>query len=143
MTGDSFAMNGNLQWGHGLDGTQTYKSLQTRPAQAEYQPRDSSKMTNAVRTAVRFPMTLPMHVQTATGLIEVRTDNISSNGILFSGPELPGVDSQIEFTIQMPAVIMGTLDDVLVHCLGRVVRHQTVQGVSQAAAIIDQYFMRA
>jgi hypothetical protein len=35
------------------------------------------------------------------------------------------------------------LKDVYVHCLGRVVRHQELDGESQAAAIIDEYFMRA
>jgi len=75
-------------------------------------------------------------------MLDATTDNISANGILFSGPELPGVDSQIEFTIRMPAAVMGTSDDVSVHCIGRVVRHEQHGDESQAAAIIDEYYMR-
>jgi hypothetical protein len=97
---------------------------------------------NPVRTAVRFPMKLSLRLRTASGILDATTDNISANGILFSGPELPGVDSQIEFTIRMPAAVMGTSEDVSVHCIGRVVRHEQHGGESQAAAIIDEYYMR-
>jgi hypothetical protein len=87
-------------------------------------------------------MKLSLRLRTASGILDATTDNISANGILFSGPELPGVDSQIEFTIRMPAAVMGTSDDVSVHCIGRVVRHEQHGGESQAAAIIDEYYMR-
>ena len=95
-----------------------------------------------LRTAVRFPMQLALRLMTSTGMMEATTDNISANGLLFSGPDLPKVDSRIEFTISMPAAIMGTPGDVSVHCVGRVVRHQQHGDGSQAAAIIDEYFMR-
>jgi len=98
--------------------------------------------TDPVRTAVRFPMQLPLQVKTPDGLLEARTDNISANGILFSGAELPAVDSKIEFTIQMPAGVMGTPNDVAIHCIGRVVRHQRIGDETQAAAIIDEYFLK-
>jgi len=87
-------------------------------------------------------MKLSLRLRTASGMLDATTDNISANGILFSGPELPGVDSQIEFTIRMPAAVMGTSDDVSVHCIGRVVRHEQHGDESQAAAIIDEYYMR-
>jgi len=87
-------------------------------------------------------MKLSLRLRTASGILDATTDNISANGILFSGPELPGVDSQIEFTIRMPAAVMGTSDDVSVHCIGRVVRHEQHGDESQAAAIIDEYYMR-
>lgn len=99
--------------------------------------------TNALRTSVRFPMKLALHVTTSHGTLEALTNNISANGILFTGPKLPGIDSQIEFTIQMLAAILGTQGDVYVHCVGRVVRHQEQEGESQAAAIIDEYYLRA
>ncbi len=98
---------------------------------------------NPLRTAVRFPMKLSLRLTTTAGTLDAMTDNISANGILFTGPELPGVDSQIEFTIRMPASVMGTAEDVTVHCLGRVVRHQVHEGEAKAAAIIDEYYMRA
>ncbi len=95
-----------------------------------------------LRTSVRFPMKLSLQLETSCGTVEATTDNISANGILFTGPNLPGVDSRIEFTIRMPAAILGTPEDVSVHCIGRVVRHEQIGGESQAAAIIDEYMMR-
>ncbi len=99
--------------------------------------------TDQVRTAVRFPMRLPLQVTTEQGEIDAQTENISANGILFTGPTLPAVDSRIEFTIRMPAAIMGTDEDVAIQCVGRVVRHQRQGDEIQAAAIIDEYSLRA
>ena len=96
-----------------------------------------------VRTAVRFPMQLGLLIRTAHGEIEAVTDNISANGILFTGKTLPEVDSLIEFTITMPAAVMGTPEDVSVQCVGRVVRCQQHGDDMQAAAIIDEYSLRA
>lgn len=95
-----------------------------------------------MRTAVRFPMKLALRVRTADAILDAMTDNISANGILFTGEKLPAVDTQIEFTIKMPASVMGTPNDVSIHCIGRVVRHQQVGNEAQAAAIIDEYFLR-
>jgi hypothetical protein len=99
-------------------------------------------VTDPVRTAVRFPMKLGLRLKTDTGEIEAVTENISSNGILFGGDHLPEVNSRIEFTIEMPAAVMGSANDVLIHCIGRVVRHQTQGGTKQAAAIIDEYYLK-
>ncbi len=99
--------------------------------------------TDQVRTAVRFPMKLALTLKTSQGTVEAVTENISANGILFTGLRLPKVDSQIEFTIRMPAGVMGTLEDVSIDCIGRVVRHQRHGEEAQAAAIIDEYTLRA
>ncbi len=98
--------------------------------------------TDQVRTAVRFPMKLALQITTADGTVQATTENISANGILFTGENLPVVDSRIEFTIKMPGTVMGTPEDVLIQCIGRVVRHQIHDGEYQAAAIIDEYFLR-
>jgi hypothetical protein len=95
-----------------------------------------------VRTAVRFPMQLALKVKTATGHIDAVTENISASGILFGGVSVPPVNSRIEFTIMMPAEVMGTKDDVLIECTGRVVRHQQGKDGPQAGAIIDDYSLR-
>jgi len=106
-------------------------------------PKGAIAETDQVRTAVRFPMKLALQIKTDTGVLDAVTVNISANGILFTGKELPPVRSHIEFTMKMPAEVMGTPEDVVVQCLGRVVRHQRNGGEAQAAAIIDEYFMRA
>ncbi len=98
--------------------------------------------TDQVRTAVRFPMRLPLQVTSEQGQIDALTENISANGILFTGPVVPEVDSRIEFIIRMPAAVMGTEEDVSIQCVGRVVRHQRQGEETQAAAIIDEYCLR-
>jgi PilZ domain len=96
-----------------------------------------------VRTAVRFPMKLALHVQSAQGELDAVTENISANGLLFVGDVLPAVDTRIEFTIAMPSSVMGSKRDVTIHCVGRVVRHQVHGDIKKAAAVIDEYFLKA
>lgn len=95
----------------------------------------------ATRTAVRFPLRLPLRLQTEDGTIEATTENVSSNGLLFAAPRLPRIGSVVEFTMTMPAQVMGSDNDVSVHCFGRIVRHQLAGG-SMAAAVIDEYFLQ-
>lgn len=101
------------------------------------------KEQNPVRTAVRFPMKLPLQVLTEKGELQATTENISANGLLFVSDQLPDVDSRIEFTIAMPSAVMGSPTDVTIHCIGRVVRHYLDGGEKKAAAVIDEYFLKA
>ena len=98
---------------------------------------------NPVRTAVRFPMRLAIHVRTEQGELDAVTENISANGLLFVSDSLPDIDSRIEFTIAMPSAVMGSDTDVTIHCIGRVVRHYLQGGEKKAAAVIDEYFLKA
>ena len=98
---------------------------------------------NPVRTAVRFPMKLALRLQTEDGELDAVTENISANGLLFVSDRLPAVDSRIEFTITMPSDVMGSDKDVTIHCVGRVVRHYLEGGEKKAAAVIDEYFLKA
>jgi hypothetical protein len=96
-----------------------------------------------VRTAVRFPMKLPLLIQTPEGELQATTENISANGLLFVSECLPEVNSRIEFTISMPSAVMGSATDVTIHCVGRIVRSFQQDGEKKAAAVIDEYFLRA
>jgi hypothetical protein len=98
---------------------------------------------NPVRTAVRFPMRLPIRMHTDQGELEAVTENISANGLLFVGEHLPEIDSRIEFTIAMPSTVMGSATDVTIHCIGRVIRHYMEGDQMKAAAVIDEYFLKA
>jgi hypothetical protein len=98
---------------------------------------------HAVRTAVRFPLKLALHIQTEDGMVEAVTKDISSNGLLFVTPNLPEIGSRIEFTMDMPSEVMGTSTDVTIHCIGRIVRHQHSEDESMAAAVIDHYSLKA
>ncbi|HEV2708686.1 MAG TPA: PilZ domain-containing protein [Edaphobacter sp.] len=105
--------------------------------------RSKSIGDNPVRNAVRFPMRLAIHICTEEGDIEAMTENISANGLLFVSDRLPEIDSKIEFTITMPSAVMGSATDVTIHCRGRVVRHCIEGGEKKAAAVIDEYFLKA
>ena len=93
-----------------------------------------------VRCAVRFPLSLPVELsedkqQDAPAV----TRNVSANGVLLelSGPL--DVGEELEFHLRMPGSVLGTPQDVLVHCRGRVVRCSISQSHYQAAATIDDY----
>ncbi len=98
---------------------------------------------HAVRTAVRFPLKLVLHLKTEEGIVEATTKDISSNGLLFVTNHLPEVGSNIEFTMDMPSEVMGWDSDVSIHCTGRVVRHQQSEYETMAAAVIDEYILKA
>lgn len=97
----------------------------------------------AVRTAVRFPLRLPVHLKTEDGMVEATTRDISSNGLLFESAYLPRIGSSIEFTMDLPAEVLGSKHQVSVCCTGRVVRHDLSGQTAMTAAVIDQYTLRA
>jgi hypothetical protein len=88
-------------------------------------------------------MRLAIRIRTDEGDVEAMTENISANGLLFVSDHLPDINSRIEFTIAMPSEIMGSATDVTIHCRGRVVRHCLQDGEKKAAAVIDEYFLKA
>ena len=88
-------------------------------------------------------MRLAIRMHTEQGELEAVTENISANGLLFISEHLPEIDSRIEFTIAMPSAIMGSTTDVNIHCIGRVIRHYVEGGEKKAAAVIDEYFLKA
>ena len=98
---------------------------------------------NPVRSSVRFPIKVPLTIQTDAGAFTAVTENVSANGLLFICDHLPEINSQIEFTITMPAAIMGSSKDVSIHCVGRIVRHEQDGSEKKAAVIIDEYFLKA
>jgi hypothetical protein len=49
----------------------------------------------------------------------------------------------VEFELKMPAAIMGGHEDVVLQCKGRIVRHTMREGRTGAAAVIDEYSLRA
>ena len=95
-----------------------------------------------VRAAVRFPLHLELVLHTADKEYPGVTEDVSANGLLFTAPELPPVGAEVRFELTMPAAIMGGAVDVLLHCVGRIVRHQWLEGKSMAAAVIDEYSFR-
>ncbi len=96
-----------------------------------------------VRTAVRFPLQLEVTLFSAQGECHAVTENVSANGMLFLAEDVPDVGTQVKFELKMPAAIMGGHEDVVLHCVGRIVRHTMSEGRTGAAAVIDEYSLRA
>jgi hypothetical protein len=92
-----------------------------------------------MRSAVRFPLHLPIQVQADSATHEAETSDISAGGVLFRMDADIKVGSAIEFSISMPSEILGTGTDVKVHCVGRVVRSVQEDGRRALAAVIDEY----
>ncbi len=105
--------------------------------------KQAGPAVDPIRTSVRFPLRLELILDTDEGELTATTEDVSANGVLFSVAKLPAVDSRVEFTMMMPAAIMGHEKDVVVHCVGRIVRHGRSGQTLQAAAVIDEYFLRA
>ncbi len=109
-----------------------------RPEVHPTQPADPIEL----RTAVRFPVKLPVQVWAGQGEETAETINISSNGMLFSFERSLEKGSTIEFDLNLPAGALGMEKNVVVHCVGRVVRcFRKNETDAEIAAVIDQYQM--
>jgi hypothetical protein len=104
---------------------------------------DQPAATDPVRTAVRFPLHLHLRLETAFGPLDATTENVSASGLLFTTSEPLEPNSRIEFSMAMPAAIIGSATDIAVQCTGRIVRHQQLGGEFHTAAVIDEYVFRA
>lgn len=95
-----------------------------------------------LRTAVRFPVRLPVQIQADRGIESAETINISAGGMLFAFERCLAKGSPIEFDMKMPAGSLGMEKDVIVHCVGRVIRcFRKGETDAEIAAVIDQYQM--
>jgi hypothetical protein len=102
-------------------------------------PKSSEPPRQEVRCAVRFPLELPVALSTGKADLEAHTRNVSASGVLFELDSELKTGLDIKFSLRMPGPILGTAHDVLVHCLGRVVRCSLSNTHYLAAATIDEY----
>lgn len=91
------------------------------------------------RSAVRFPLSLPVHVIASDKFYEATTENISANGILFKLNEIIDPGTEVDFLIQMEAGTETDPETAAIHCFGRVIRSYKVGDQIHAAAVIDEY----
>ena len=92
-----------------------------------------------LQSAVRFPIKLPIFVKSKSGESRTQADNVSCNGVLFHlDAEVP-VGSPVDFTIALPADVVGADSDVRVDCRGRVVRSFADDGRCGVGVVIDEY----
>jgi hypothetical protein len=92
-----------------------------------------------VRCAVRFPLMLPVVLLSSQGEFGALTGNVSASGVLLELDRPLEVGPEIRFSLRMPGTVLGTPRDVLIHCLGRVVRCSLSQTQYLAGATIDEY----
>jgi hypothetical protein len=109
-------------------------------AQETVDPKTSSARYEEVQSAKRFPIKLPISVKSTTGESHTETQNISANGVLFQmvDSEMP-VGSMVDFTISLPADVVGADADVRLDCRGRVVRSFEDSGRRGVGVVIDEY----
>ena len=92
-----------------------------------------------MQSAPRFPIKLPISVKSKAGASATETQNISANGVLFRlDSEMP-VGSLVDFTISLPAEVVGASADVQLDCRGRVVRSFEEDGRRGVGVVIDEY----
>lgn len=92
-----------------------------------------------LQSAVRFPIKLPISLKSTAGESLTETQNISANGVLFRvDAEMP-VGAPVDFTISLPAGVVGADADVQLDCRGRVVRSFEDEGRRGVGVVIDEY----
>jgi len=98
------------------------------------------KAYSDMQSAVRFPIKLPISLKSKSGESHAETQNISANGVLFQvvDTDMP-VGSMVDFTISLPAEIVGAETDVRLDCKGRVVRNFEEAGRHGVGVVIDEY----
>ena len=101
--------------------------------------RRTSRRYPDMQSAVRFPIKLPISVKSKSGDSATETQNISANGVLFHvDAEMP-IGSMVDFTISLPAEVVGAETDVQLDCRGRVVRNFEEAGRRGVGVVIDEY----
>ncbi len=92
-----------------------------------------------LRSAVRFPVHLPVLVMVGGEQVEALTVNISHNGVLLQVPRRIGEESILEFLLTVPEEVTMDGSTAAIHCAGHVIRSFEENGSHFAAAIIDEY----
>lgn len=92
-----------------------------------------------MQSAARFPIRLPISVKSESGARVTETQNISANGVLFEMDSSMPIGSRVDFTISLPAEVVGAATDVRVDCRGRVVRSTEEAGRRGVGVVIDEY----
>jgi hypothetical protein len=101
--------------------------------------RAGARNYSDLQSAVRFPIKLPISVKSKSGESHTETQNISANGVLFQADAEMPVGSPVDFTISLPAHILGADADVQLDCRGRVARSFEEDGRRGVGVVIDEY----
>jgi len=108
-----------------------------------------AKLSHELRTGKRFPLALPFAFKDGKSAKSVSgsTIDVSGAGVYVQSAVKMAVGERIEFSITLPAAVLGTKTDVGIHCKGRVVRVDEPKnaksknkiGKQGVACVIDHY----
>jgi hypothetical protein len=114
----------------------------SKPAMIEAQT--NTRHYEEMQSAPRFPLHLSASVKSKGSAFSAETENISANGVLLAMDNDVPVGSMVDFTIMLPAEVVGARRDVQIDCRGRVVRSFEDRGRRGVGVVIDEYhFERA
>jgi hypothetical protein len=139
-----FAEDGNSGAGAGEARAEVRKSDSPSVQAEALSPELGQKKAGHARypdmqSAVRFPIKLPVSLKSKSGDNLVETQNISANGVLFQVDSAMPIGSPVDFTISLPADVVGAEADVQLDCHGRVVRNFEEDGRRGVGVVIDEY----
>jgi hypothetical protein len=92
-----------------------------------------------MQSAPRFPLHLSASVKVQGGAYSAETENISANGVLLAMDNDVAIGSMVDFTILLPAEVVGSRRNVQIDCRGRVVRSFEDRGRRGVGVVIDEY----
>jgi hypothetical protein len=92
-----------------------------------------------LQSAARFPVRLPISVKSNAGERLTESENISANGVLFQLDSGMPIGSAVDFTISLPAEIVGANADVQLQCRGRVARSFAEGARVGLGVVIEEY----
>jgi hypothetical protein len=136
---------------HGVHGTNRKEGRRnvSEAAKGNLEVGKNRKGYADVQGAPRFPIKLPVAFKSAAAAAgvagpsmiakSIETENISANGVLFRMDADVPVGSAVDFTISLPADVVGAEADVQVDCRGRVVRSFADGGRRGVGVVIDEY----
>jgi c-di-GMP-binding flagellar brake protein YcgR len=97
------------------------------------------ELAGGVRSAVRFPLHLPIRVIANDEEYSGESENFSSGGVLLRLDRKMDIGVKVEFLVEIPAGVLGMQTTAAIHCSGRALRAYEKDGVDYCAVVIDEY----
>jgi hypothetical protein len=123
----------------GVAGGKVVLSVEAEGTAAAIEKRASMGHYEDMQSAPRFPLHLAASLKAQGSAYSAETENISANGVLFAMENDVPVGSSVDFTILLPAEIVGLRRNVQIDCRGRVVRSFEDRGRRAVGVVIDEY----
>src|SRR5258706_5378172 len=140
-----------LEWCTARTGRKVVANVSETAKETVAEVSKSRRGYTDVQGAPRFPIKLPVALKSTSAVNQsgvigqevtektVETENISANGVLFRMDADVPVGSAVDFTLSLPADVVGAEADVQVDCRGRVVRSFEDGGRRGVGVVIDEY----